>query len=98
MDKILEEAKSLRKDIDSLPEIQEYYRLKTLMENDEELRRLRTEIARLTKEGKSEEKKNLLEIYNSHPLVNNFYIAEEEVKLILNSIKDILNYLEARKI
>ena len=42
MDKILEEAKSLRKDIDSLPEIQEYYRLKTLMENDEELRRLRT--------------------------------------------------------
>ena len=91
MDKILEEAKSLRKDIDSLPEIQEYYRLKTLMENDEELRRLRTEIARLTKEGKSEEKKNLLVIYNSHPLVNNYNIAMEESKSILRAIKDIIN-------
>ena len=91
MDKIIEEAKALRKDIDSLPEIQEYYRLKTLMENDEELKRLRLEIARLAKEGKTEERKNILEVYNSHPLVNNFYIAEEEVKLVLNSIKDILN-------
>ena len=91
MDKILEEAKSLRKDIDSLPEIQEYYRLKTLMENDEDLRRLRTEIARLTKEGKSEEKKNLLAIYNSHPLVNNYNIAMEEAKSILRAIKDIIN-------
>ena len=91
MDKILKEAKSLRKDIDSLPEIQEYYRLKTLMENDEELRRLRTEIARLTKERKSEEKKNLLAIYNSHPLVNNYNIAMEEAKSILRAIKDIIN-------
>ena len=55
MDKIIEEAKALRKDIDSLPEVQEYYRLKTLMENDEELKRLRLEIARLAKEGKTEE-------------------------------------------
>ena len=91
MDKIIEEAKTLRKDIDSLPAVQEYYRLKSLMENDEELKRLRLEIARLAKEGKNEKRKNLLEVYNSHPLVNNFYIAEEEVKLILNSIKDILN-------
>lgn len=91
MNKILEEANSLRKDIDSLPEIQEYYRLKTLMENDEELRRLRTEIARLTKEGKNEEKKNLLAIYNSHPLVNNYNIAMEEAKSILRAIKDIIN-------
>ena len=91
MDKIIEEAKALRKDIDSLLAIQEYYRLKSLMENDEELKRLRLEIVRLAKEGKTEERKNLLEVYNSHPLVNNFYIAEEEAKLILNSIKDILN-------
>ena len=91
MDKIIEEAKSLRNDIDSLPEIQEYYRLRTLMENDEKLSRLRTEIARLASEGKLEERKNLLEIYNSHPLVNNYNIAMEEVKLILSSIKDIIN-------
>ena len=91
MDKILEETKSLRNDIDSLPEIQEYYRLKILMENDEELRKLRTEIARLTKEGKIEEKKNLLAIYNSHPLVNNYNIAMDEAKSILRAIKDIIN-------
>ena len=91
MDKIIEETKSLREDIDSLPEIQEYYRLRTLMENDEELSRLRTEIARLASEGKLEERKNLLEIYNSHPLVNNYNIAMEEAKLILSSIKDIIN-------
>ena len=91
MDKIIEEAKSLRNDIDSLPEIQEYYRLRDLMENDKDLSRLRIEIARLAKEGKVEERKNLLEIYNSHPLVNNYNIAMEEAKSILRTIKDIIN-------
>ena len=91
MDKIIEEAKSLRKDIDSLPEIQEYYRLRELMEKDEELSRLRKEIARLANEGKTEERKNLLAIYNSHPLVNNYNIAMEEAKSILRAIKDIIN-------
>ena len=91
MDKIIEEAKSLRNDIDSLPEIQEYYRLKELMEKDEELSRLRKEIARLASEGKVEERKNLLAIYNSHPLVNNYNIAMEEAKSILRAIKDIIN-------
>lgn len=91
MDKIVEEAKSLRNDIDSLPEIQEYYRLRDLMENDKELSRLRIEIARLANEGKLEERKNLLEIYNSHPLVNNYNIAMEEAKSILRTIKDIIN-------
>ena len=91
MDKIIEEAKSLRNDIDSLPEIQEYYRLRDLMENDKDLSRLRIEIARLANEGKLEERKNLLEIYNSHPLVNNYNIAMEEAKSILRTIKDIIN-------
>ena len=91
MDKIIKEAKSLRNDIDSLPEIKEYYRLRDLMENDKELSRLRIEIARLANEGKLEERKNLLEIYNSHPLVNNYSIAMEEAKSILRTIKDIIN-------
>ncbi len=91
MDKIIEEAKSLRNDIDSLPEIQEYYRLRELMEKDEELSRLRKEIARLANEGKTEERKNFLAIYNSHPLVNNYNIAMEEAKSILRAIKDIIN-------
>ncbi len=91
MDKIIGSAKALREDIDSLPEVQEYYRLKALMESDEELKRLRGEIARLTNKNKIEEKQNLLKIYNSHPLVNNYNLAKEEVKAILLTIKNIIN-------
>ena len=90
MDKILEETKSLREDIDSLPEIKEYYQLKTLYENDQHLKEMRKEIARLKSEGKEEKRNNLLQIYNSHPLVNNYELAKEEAERILRVIKDII--------
>ena len=90
MDKIIEEAKSLRKDIDNLPEVIEYRRLKTLYESDEELARMRKEIARLKASGKEEERKNLLKIYESHPLVNNYEVAKQEVMDILLVIKNII--------
>ena len=90
MDKIIEEAKSLRKDIDNLPEVIEYRRLKSLYESDEELARMRKEIARLKASGKEEERKNLLKIYESHPLVNNYEIAKQEVMDILLVIKNII--------
>ena len=90
MDKIIEEAKSLREDIDSLPEIKEYYRLKELYENDQTLKEMRRDIARLKSEGKEEERNNLLQIYNSHPLVNNYEMAKEEAEHILLVIKNII--------
>lgn len=90
MDKIIEEAKSLRDDIDSLPEIKEYYRLKELYENDQTLKQMRRDIARLKNEGKEEERNNLLQIYNSHPLVNNYEMAKEEAERILLVIKNII--------
>ena len=90
MDKIIEEAKSLRKDIDNLPEVIEYRRLKALYESDEELARMRKEIARLKASGKEEERKNLLKIYESHPLVNNYEVAKQEVMDILLVIKNII--------
>ena len=90
MDKIIEEAKSLRKDIDNLPEVIEYRRLKSLYESDEELARMRKEIARLKASGKEEERKNLLKIYESHPLVNNYEVAKQEVMDILLVIKNII--------
>ena len=90
MDKIVEEAKSLREDIDSLPEIKEYYRLKELYENDQTLKEMRRDIARLKSEGKEEERNNLLQIYNSHPLVNNYEMAKEEAEHILLVIKNII--------
>lgn len=91
MDKLIKEAKELREDIDSLNEVQEYYRLKKLYENDEELKQMRLEIARLKQQGKEEERNNLLAIYNSHPLVNNYELAKAEVESILLAIKNIIN-------
>ena len=91
MDRVIEEAKKLRQDIDNLPEVIEYYRLKELIENDSELSEMRKNLARLKKEGKEEERNNLLKIYNSHPLVNNFYLAKQEVQSILLTIKNIID-------
>ena len=90
MDEVVELAKTLKQEIDKLPEMQEYLRLKSLLEKDEELATMRGEIARLQNKGKIKEKENLLAIYNSHPLVNNFYIAKEEVTNLLSSISQIL--------
>lgn len=90
MDKLIEEVKSLREDIDNLPEIKEYYRLRDLYENDIGLKAMRENIARLKAEGKEFERSNLLNIYNRHPLVNNYNIAKEEAERILRVIKDII--------
>ena len=90
MDEIIKKAKELKEDINNLPEMKEYLRLKELLEKDEELKQMRLDIARLKLENKEEERKNLINIYNSHPLVNNFYLAQEEIKSILGSIKNIL--------
>ena len=90
MDKLIEECKSLRDDIDNLPEVQEYYRIRTIYENDKNLKQMRSDIARLKFEGKEEERKNLLKVYNSNPLVNNFEAAKEEVEHILLVIKSII--------
>ncbi len=91
MDKIVQDAKKLREEIDNLPTVQEYYHLKSLYEADEELANMRREIARLKNEGKEEERKNLLEIYNNHPLVNNYELAKQEVESLLLVIKNIID-------
>lgn len=89
-DPIIDKAKEVRSSLEELEEVKEYLKLKTLLENDESLRKMRHDIARLKKENKIEERDNLLKIYNSHPLVNNFYIAKEEVKAILKNIQTML--------
>ena len=91
MDKIVQDAKKLREEIDNLPTVQEYYRLKSLYEADGELANMRREIARLKKEGKEEERKNLLMVYNNHPLVNNYELAKQEVESLLLVIKNIID-------
>ena len=89
-DPIIEKAKEARKALEELPEVKEYLKLKELLEKDESLKEMRTNIARLRAEGKIQERDNLLKIYNSHPLVNNFYLAKEEVEAILKSVQSLL--------
>lgn len=90
-DEIIAQAKALRKDIDELPSVKEYYRVRDLYEKDEELKAMRSEIARLKNEGKEEERKNLLDRYNKHPLVNNYELAKQEVISILSVVKSIID-------
>ena len=90
MDKVVETAKKLKESLLELPEFKEYLNLKDLYEKDESLKQMRLDIARLKKEGKDEERNNLIAIYNNHPLVNNYNIAKEEVKEILQTIKNMI--------
>lgn len=88
LDEILQK---LKEELDNSPVIQEYLRYKYALENKEELKRMRRDIARLTSENKLEKRDALLAIYNSHPIVTNYNLIEEEVKSLLNQIKDILS-------
>ncbi len=90
MGKVIDTAKELKDTLFSLKEVQEYLSLKSFIENDEELKRMRKEISRLEQENKLDEKANLLKIYNSNPLVNNFEIIKEEIKSLLKAISDII--------
>ena len=83
--------KDLKEELDRSPVIQEYLKLKEILENRPELRRMREDIARLANEKKYEERDALLAIYNSHPVVVNYSLVEEEVRALLNQIKDILS-------
>ena len=81
----------LKSELDSSSVVMEYLSLKDVLEKNEELKRMRDEIARLTSENKIEERDALLTIYNSHPIVTNYEQAREEVVNLLNQIKNILS-------
>lgn len=91
MDKVIEKAKSIREELDQLPEFQEYYRLKKQVESDSELKEMKKEIVRLEAQGLKEEKKNLEAIYNNHPLINNLEASKEAIREILEMLKNILS-------
>lgn len=91
MDEIMKLTDELHQSLMELSEIKEFLKLKDLYENNQELAEMRLNIARLTKDGKEAEKKNLLDIYNSHPLVVNYNAAKEEAYLILETIKNIID-------
>lgn len=90
MDKIIQKAKEIRNLIEEIPEVQEYLKLKKIIENDEELKDIRKKIVELKSKDLLEEAKNLQEIHDTHPLVHNFYLLKEELRNILQMVKDII--------
>ena len=87
----LKRAQELKLEIEKEPLINEYRRIKSLVDNDEEISRLKKEIA-LAKVNKDDElHKELLNKYHSHPLVNNLEILKEEVNGYLLEISKIVN-------
>ena len=91
MDKIDEVLCQLKIELDKNPVIQEYLSLKDKVESNPELKAMRLEIARLTNENKKEERDNLLDTYNNHPIMVNYVQAREEVVSLLNEMKNILS-------
>lgn len=90
MDKVLEKAKELKALIDETPEMKEYLRNKELVENDKDVYELKQNIANLKAQGKMLEAKNLEELYNRHPLVNNFEVSKESLYELLKTIQNII--------
>lgn len=89
MEKIIELATELKKEIDSLPLFQEYKRIKQLVDSSCELDELKKEIAKTTND--KEKHQELLNKYNSHPLVSNLDLLEKEVAEYLKEVCDIIN-------
>ena len=91
MSKTIEIAKELKEELDKLPLFQEYYRYKALVDSNKELNALKTSIAKAKLEGNSELHKNLLDRYNSHPLIVNYQELETEVANYLAQVAKIVN-------
>ena len=90
MDKVLEKAKELRALLDETPEMKEYLKNKEALENSEDVRELKHNIANLRAKGKLEEANNLEKIYNAHPLVNNYEASKEALYELLKTIQNII--------
>jgi len=88
MDKVIELTHELKKEINSLPLIQEYRRIKNLVDTSSELKELKEKIARSNDKS---ERDSLLKEYNSHPLVVNYKALENEVSEYLLQICQIIN-------
>ena len=90
MNKIDQELSKLKEKLFNEPIVKEYFLIKETIENDKNLTFLKNEMIRLTKENKHIEAKALKGQYDNHPLVNNFNAIKEDVKNLLNEIKETL--------
>ena len=91
MSEILDVSRELKAELDKLPLFIEYKRVKALFETNSELNELRKEIVRAKNENRLEDHKNLLEKYNSNPLVQNYDCLSEEVRDYLLELSRVIN-------
>lgn len=89
MNRVIELTQELKKELDSLPLFQEYRRIKTLVDNSNELKELKTEIVKSVAD--KERHQVLLDKYNNHPLIVNLTALEKEVSDYLKEICKIIN-------
>ena len=90
MDKVIEKALKLREELIKEPVIAEYLRVKCLVEESEELSKMRHDIALYKKNNDKEEYDRLKQMYDNHPLVSNYYNLKEESFELLKEISKII--------
>jgi cell fate (sporulation/competence/biofilm development) regulator YlbF (YheA/YmcA/DUF963 family) len=91
MNKIIDSAKELREELLKDELIKEYLRVKQIFENDEEIKDIRFKLVLFKNENKLDEYQKMKEIYDSHPIVRNFFILKEEVSELIKDIVEVLD-------
>lgn len=91
MNDAIELAKELKDEILKEPLVVEYFRIKHLVESNEEINSLKRDIALAKAHQEDKLHKELLNKYNSHPLVVNYNTLKEEVNEYLSEISKIVN-------
>ena len=91
MSKTIEIAKELKGELDKLPLFQEYKRVKSLVESNEEIQELKVRIAKAKARGEDKLHKELLNRYNNYPLIVNLQELEKEAVDYLSQIAKIVN-------
>ena len=88
MDKVIETANKLKDELYNLEEFKEYFKYKDLYECDQNLQKLKKEIA------SSKDKEihdNLVNEFNNNPIVVNYNYYKEEISNILRTVKNLID-------
>jgi cell fate (sporulation/competence/biofilm development) regulator YlbF (YheA/YmcA/DUF963 family) len=82
----------LKKEVINEPIVQEYLRLKNIVDNSEELHKLEMEIKFIKKCEMSNEEiaeyNSLLKKYNENPIIINYLAVQKEMQQFLKELKD----------
>lgn len=90
MSEIIETAKILRGKIDELPLFIELNKIEKLYKENKELNALKIEIVKAKQSGDINKHNELLEKFNSNPLVRNYNSLKEEAISYLKEISSII--------